>query len=227
MKKLFILPLAVLAFTANSASAQLQFGIKGGVNYSNITISNNGETDDNRGIATWHVGGYIDAPLADVLSLQAGLMVTAKGAKYTWSNSGISSSLEAKTNPVYLELPVNLVGKIPLGDNIKLFAGAGPYVAMGIAGKNSVSGQLAGASYSRDENIEFSNDDPSNNDNGYSGNLKRYDFGINILAGLEIGHLTLNANYGHGLVNIRPGSDNNDNDKFKNRVLSFSVGILF
>lgn len=226
MKKLLFPLLALLTGTI-TASAQLQFGIKGGVNYSNITITNSGETDDNRGIATFHVGGYVDAPLAEVLSIQGGLMVSGKGAKYTWSSSGINSSLEAKTNPIYLELPVNLVGKIPLGDKLKLFVGAGPYAAMGIAGKNSVKGKLLGADFSDEDNIEYSNDDPANGDNGYSGNLKRFDFGLNLLAGLEIGHLTLNANYGHGFTNIRPGAENNDNDKFKNRVVSFSVGILF
>lgn len=228
MKKLFICSLFTgLALSSQTTNAQgIKFGIKGGVNMANITVSDDGDIDDNKSLTSFHVGGYVDLPLAPVLSLQAGVMLTGKGAKYNW-NGDASNSLEAKTNPIYLEIPVNIVGKIPLGEEFNLIAGIGPYVAMGIAGKSKVSGKLLGVDYSQDDNIEYSNDDPSNNDNGYSGNLKRYDFGFNVLAGVEIKHLTLNAGYGYGLVNIRPGSDNDDNDKFKNRVFSLSVGFLF
>ncbi len=161
------------------------------------------------------------------MSIQAGLGLSGKGASFTYGDKSSGTWYELKTNPLYLELPVNIVGKIPLGSNSNIFFGAGPYGAMGIGGKYKVTGEVLGFNYSKEDGITFSNDDPTNGQNGESGDLKRFDFGLNFLAGIEIKHITLNANYGLGLVNIKPGSKNNDNDKYKNRVFSLSVGYLF
>jgi hypothetical protein len=229
MKKVLLsLIAAVACFQVQTAKAQgLQFGVKGGLNIANITISNAGDVDDNRSIPSFNVGGYVDLPLAPVFSLQAGLMVSGKGAKYTSGDKSSDNWYEVKTNPIYLELPVNAVGKIPLGDQFKLIVGAGPYLAMGIAGKNSVEGKLLGASFSDDKNIEYGDDEPDNNGSQGQGTFKRFDFGLNFLAGLELGHFTVNANYGLGLTNMNPGSENDEGDKYKNRVFSVSVGFLF
>jgi len=229
MKKvLFSLIAAGALFQGPSAKAQgLQFGVKGGLNIANITVTDAGDIDDNRSITSFNVGGYVDMPLAPVFSLQAGLMVTGKGSKYTWGDKSSSNWVEVKTNPIYLELPVNAVGKIPLGENFKLIVGAGPYLAMGIGGKYSTNGQLLGSDFSDDKSIEFGDDKPDNNGSQGQGTLKRFDFGLNFLAGLELGHFTVNANYGLGLTNMNPGSDNDQGDKYKNRVFSVSVGFLF
>lgn len=228
MKKIFLFALLASFSTTRSEAQSLKFGIKAGLNIANMTISDAGDVDDNRAITSFHAGGYLDLPLAPVFSIQPGLFITGKGSKYTVGDKSGSNWYEIKSNPIYLELPVNAVGKIPLaGDMVKLIVGAGPYVAMGIAGKNSVEGEFLGADFSDDENIEFSNDEPGNGNNGTNGNLKRFDFGLNFLGGVEIGRLTLNAQYGLGLVNIKPGSENSDGDNYKNRVLSLSVGLLF
>lgn len=232
MKNLLLIP-ALLAFGATSALAQdddtrLRFGIKGGYNAANLTISDNGETDDKKMLSSFHVGAYVDLPLAPVFSIQPGLMLSGKGTKYTVGDKDSDNWAETKLNPIYLEVPVNAVGKIPLADNFKLFVGAGPYIAMGIAGKQSVEGELLGVSFSEDDNIEYGDDEPINGNNGSGkGNVKRFDYGLNFLGGLEINRFTVNAQYGLGLANINPGSDNDDNDKYKHRVLSFSVGFLF
>lgn len=234
MKKLLLIP-ALLTIGTTTVLAQdsddtrLRFGIKGGYNAANLTISDNGETDDKKMLSSFHVGAYVDLPLAPVFSIQPGLMLSGKGTKYTIGDpSSGGDYLETKLNPIYLEVPVNAVGKIPLADNFKLFVGAGPYVAMGIAGKQSIEGKLAGVVFSEDENIEYGDDQPINGNNGSGkGNVKRFDFGLNFLGGLEISRFTVNAQYGLGLSNINPGSDNSDNDKYKHRVLSFSVGFLF
>ena len=63
-------------------------------------------------------------------------------------------------NPYYLEIPVNLVFKTPTGPT-KFFAGAGPYLAIGIAGKNKVNGSFLGTAFSSEEKIDWSNDDPT------------------------------------------------------------------
>ena len=94
---------------------------------------------------------------------------------------------------MYVELPVNLIVKIPLGDandaeQSKLFFGAGPYIAMGVGGKNKVEGKIAGVSFSDEESIDFSNDDPTTGaeeGTGF-GIMRRFDYGLNATAGFPI-----------------------------------------
>lgn len=204
-----------------------RIGIKAGFNSANLTIDNAGNVNDKRAIPSWHAGLFADLPLLPVLSLQPGVFLTGKGAKFTLGDNESNNYSEVSTRPMYLEVPVNLVVKLPLPNKVKVFAGAGPYGAYGIGGKNKIDGKLLGVSFADEDNIEWSNDDPKNGNNGnaYNGDLKRFDFGLNIMAGLEISHFVLNANYGYGLVNIRPGADN-DNSKYQNRVASVSVGVM-
>jgi len=204
-----------------------RIGIKAGFNSANLTIDNAGTINDRRAIPAWHAGLVADFPLLPVLSIQPALLLNSKGAKYTVGDAGSANYSEVRIRPLYLELPVNAVVKIPLPNKVKLFVGAGPYIAYGLGGKIKTEGKLLGISFSDDDRIEYGNDDPANGSNGsrYKGSLKRFDAGINLLAGIEIGHLILNVGYGYGLMNIRPGSDNDDS-KYQNRVGSVSVGIM-
>jgi len=205
-----------------------RIGFKAGLNAANMSIDNEGSISNKRSVPSWHVGVYVDIPLMPIVSLQPAILLNGKGSKYTIGDKEGNTYTEISTKPLYVEVPVNLIIKLPLPNKVKLFAGAGPYMAIGVGGKNSMDGKLLGASFSNDDAIEYSNDDPTTGSNGsaYNGNLKRFDFGLNVLAGLEISHLTLNANYGYGLVNIKPGASN-DNSKYQNRVFSLSVGVLF
>lgn len=232
MKKLLLIP-AILLLASTTGNTQgrsdmrPRFGIKGGFNAANITINDDGDINDKKSVGSFHVGAYADLPLLPILSIQPGVMLSGKGSKYVIGDKDDDTYTEVSTRPLYLEIPVNAVVKIPLSEGFKLFAGAGPYGAVGIGGKNKVEGKLAGLSFSEEESITYGNDDPQSGSNGgtFSGDLKRFDFGLNVLAGLEISRFTLNANYGIGLVNIKPGSDN-DSKKYQNRVFSVSVGFL-
>jgi hypothetical protein len=232
MKKIMLIPAvmlltAVTGYTQSKADTRPRFGIKGGFNAANITIDNEGTIKDKKAVGSFHVGAYADLPLLPILSIQPGVFVSGKGSKYTVGDNESNNYTEVSTRPLYLEVPVNAVIKIPIVNNVRLFAGAGPYGAIGIGGKNKLEGKLAGIAFSDEESIKYGNDDPQSGSNGnsYSGDLKRFDFGVNVLAGIEISRLTLNANYGHGFVNIKPGSDN-DSRKYQNRVFSVAIGFL-
>ena len=124
---------------------------------------------------------------------------------------------------------MNLVLNLPLADKeSKFFVGAGPYAAMGIAGKNKVEGKVFGVGFSSEEKIEFSNDDPTTTgteEGAGIGYMKRFDFGVNGTAGFAFKNMMLSINYGHGLTKLNSGADNDEDDKFKNRVWSISLGV--
>jgi hypothetical protein len=199
-----------------------RLGVKVGGGIANLTIDNAGTVNNKRAIPSWHVGIYGDMPLLPMFSVQAGVMLVKKGATFTIGDNNSNNYTEVSTKPLYVEIPVNAVVKFPLPNKVKLFAGAGPYLAFGVGGKNKLEGKALGLSFSDDKSIEYNS---SNNSSSYNSDLKRFDAGLNFLAGMEISHFTLNANYGYGLMNIKSESNNND-AKYANRVMSLSAGLF-
>lgn len=228
MKMKFVaLAVASILVTA-SLNAQKSFAIlRGGVNLANITITNDGSVDDNKSLTSFQAGIIGDLYVAPFFSVQPGLLFTGKGSKTQSGNETDATYYRATSNPYYIEVPVNLVFKTPTGD-VKFFAGAGPYLAIGIAGKNKVDGKVLGTSFSSENKIEWSNDDPSTLDYeegaGY-GIMKRFDYGLNGLAGIETKKAVISANYGFGLAKLQSGSNSSADDKNKHRVISLTVGF--
>lgn len=210
-----------------SAQAQNSSAIlRAGVNIANVTTTNDGSIDEANSLTSFQVGIIGDIHLASILYLQPGLVFTGKGSKTQSGNTSDATYYRATSNPYYIEVPANLVLKSP--GPVKFFAGAGPYLAIGVAGKNKVDGKFLGASFSSEKNIEWSNDDPSTFDYeegaGY-GIMKRFDYGLNGTAGIETKKAVLSVNYGLGLAKLQSGSNSSADDKNKHRVLSFTVGV--
>ncbi len=233
MKKI-ILCAAAISLMSFGAMAQAKtspnrggFIIRGGVNFANISVTDNGRVDQANNLTSFHAGIGYDVPLSDYFSLQPGLIFTGKGAKTQLGKETENFYYKASSNPMYLELPLNFVGKIPVGEYSKFYIGAGPYAAAGIAGKNKVEIHTIGVVANSNKNIVYSNDNPttSQEENYGYGKLKKFDYGLNALAGIEFPKFNIAANYGYGLVKINSGTDNSSNDKGKNRVLSLSLGI--
>lgn len=201
--------------------------IKAGFNAANISINNSGEIDKAKVLGTFHVGIGGDIQLASMLYFQPAVLFTGKGSKTESGVPADANYYRATTNPYYIEIPANLVFKTP-GKSCRFFAGAGPYIAIGVAGKNKVEGKFLGAAFKSEEKIKWSNDDPSTLDyeegSGY-GILKRFDYGLNAVAGIEGSKVLLSAGYGYGLAKLQSGSNSSSNDKNKHRVFSLSIGI--
>lgn len=228
MKK-FVLIILPSFFILLSANAQKTTAIlKGGLNLANVSITENGRIDDAKTLTSFQAGIIGDIHLADFISLQPGLLVTGKGSKTQSGDPSDANYFKATSNPIYIEVPLNLVFKAPLGDDTKIFAGAGPYLAVGIAGKNKTEGKIFGAAFSSEKNIEWSDDDPTTLDDeegtGF-GIMKRFDYGLNGTLGFETKNIVLSANYGLGLAKLQSGSNSSEDDKNKHRVLSFTIGF--
>ncbi len=223
MKKRFIAILAA-GFLAFNAQAQI---LKGGVNFANITTTNDGDIDDANMLTSFQVGFSGDWKILPMLYLQPGIIFTGKGSKTQYGNPSDATYSKATTNPYYVEIPVNLVFKTPTGP-VKFFAGAGPYLAIGVAGKMENEGKILGVAYSNEVDIEWSDDDPTTlgyeEGAGY-GIMKRFDYGANVTAGVQFANIVLAMNYGHGLAKLQSGSDSDADDENKHRVISLTLGI--
>ena len=227
MKQKLIILSAFLLMSIIAVQAQKSTAVlRAGVNIANVTKTNDGSIDDANSLTSFQVGLIGDIHLASILYLQPGVIFTGKGSKTQSGNTSDATYYRATSNPYYIEVPANLVIKTP--GPIKFFAGAGPYLAIGVAGKNKVDGKFLGASFSSEKNIEWSNDDPATFDYeegaGY-GIMKRFDYGFNGTAGIETKKAVLSVNYGLGLAKLQSGSNSSADDKNKHRVLSFTVGV--
>jgi hypothetical protein len=220
----------ILSYAQGTAQTSLEpsLFLKGGFNLSNITINKNGDLDNNKTLPSFQVGLQGDLPIGPFFAIQPGIFFTGKGAKVESGNTSGDNWYRATNRPYYIEIPVNAVIKLPLGNQSSFFFGAGPYVGIGITGNNKVEGQVGGVSFSRTQSIKFSNDDPftPNTEEGSGYNIvRRFDYGLNGTVGIQAKFALISVNYGYGLAKIQSGTNSSEDDLGKYRVLSFTVGF--
>jgi hypothetical protein len=226
--KILCLSLLMIATVTTVSAQNSSVFAKAGFNLANVSIADNGDIDDAKSLPSFHVGLQGDLMvIKNILSIQPGIFFTGKGSKTQVGNVGDANYYRATSNPMYIEVPVNVVVKAPLGGDAKFFVGAGPYVAMGIAGRNKVEGSVFGVAFDSNEKIDFSNDDPttSGEEGAGFGIMRRFDYGLNGTIGFEGKSALFSVNYGLGLAKLQSGADNDANERNKHRVLSFTVGF--
>lgn len=226
MKKLLITAMYIAVLSGAKSQTYLQ----GGVNFANITQTKSGETQDNNLLATFNAGILGRFNLSIPADLETGLLLEGRGAKANsyFGSTNDDNYVKSKFNPLYLEVPLNLVIRFPFEKGCNLFVNAGPYAAIGIAGKSKTESSVLGVKSTSAANIKFSNDDPftSQQDDAAYDKIKRFDFGLNFGGGLDLGKILLKVNYGYGLTKINSTQSNNGvDDKNKYRTLSISLGI--
>ncbi len=222
MKKVFLVAAAFIfgstvyaQTTTTSSTGATKFGLKAGVNLPKYQFTDDdaNTSNDTESAVNFHVTGYADVPLSGMFSVQPGISLQGKGAKYTSSNN------ELTENVLAVEVPVNFVLNVPAGPG-KFFLGAGPYAGFNVAGQYKGEGSFFGIDYEGETDMNIGND--SGDD------IKPLDFGFNFLTGYQFSSgFNIGAGYGLGLTNLRPGSTSSTNVEKNNRVLSFSVGFAF
>lgn len=225
----------VFAFSVMLVSAGLvsyaQPGqLRAGINLANISTTTNGRVNEANQLTSFQVGIIGDISLGTkVLSLQPGILYTGKGSKIQEGSVGQAGYYKQTFNPRYIEVPLNLVFKLLVGSSSRFFVGAGPYAAIGVGGNVKTEGtNLLGQSYTTKSDIEFSDDDPTTFDEEEGaglGIIRRFDYGLNGLAGIEGRNLVLSVNYGLGLAKLQSGTNSDDDSNNKHRVLSFTFGF--
>lgn len=116
MKKVLILAIGVLF--AGAAEAQT-FGIKGGVNFSNIIKTNdrNFDTEFKPGL---NAGLFVDIPVVEGLAFSPELMFSQKGYKTTGTSLlGVANEYSVTSN--FIEIPI--LAKISAADKFNIYVG--------------------------------------------------------------------------------------------------------
>jgi hypothetical protein len=211
MKLLRILILFVFSCTfAYGQAKELVYGLKAGINYSNMVSKNNNGNIETGFKAGLLFGGTVDYLLTKKILLQSGLIISGKGCKY------IMNTIKVKLN--YLEIPVNVLYKLKIKP-LYIILNGGPYVGLAAAGKYKAKDKIFGTT----ENP--SNKSTINFGTGKNDKFRRFDFGFNTGAGVEYNSIYAGLQFGFGLFNVAANNDNGAVDK--NYVFSISFGYKF
>ena len=199
MKKITgLVVLLLLSLTITPATAQIRFGVKGGVNISKVHF--NEDVIKGSNVTGFHIGPMLEfmAPYTG-LGVDMALLYSQKGMEY---NGPVRSE---SFNADYLDIPLNLKWKFGL-PIVKGYVNAGPYFAFRIAG---------------DKVWELPSSIVTNV------KAKNFNTGLNIGAGVEvIKHLQVGVNYGFDLTDSYEAEFGNGGDG-KNRTWSIVAAILF
>lgn len=201
MKKIAIALMGLMLISSTSAFAQLSYGVKAGLNFSKMSMKVDGETvDDIKFNPGLNLGAFADFGFSDMLALETGLTVEKKGfmMKEEETAYGVEVKMTSKFNIVYATIPIQ--ARLNFGN---FYALAGPYVGIGLTGKQKVKMTVDDETEKDDDSIEFGND-------AGKSDVKRLDFGLGIGAGYEINdNLGVRLGYDLGIANLQPGGDSN------------------
>ena len=218
MKRIMCAALLTAALSAGTGSfAQEQqtsaenalapkFGIKGGVNLTNMYVQD--VSDENMKVG-FNAGFFAKLPVTRGFSIQPELLYTSKGAKETYNNF-IEGEGEYRFNLNYIELPVLAVFNVAKNFNLH----AGPYISY-LAAANIKDLKDDGT---MDEITELDAD-----------NFNRIDYGVAGGFGIDISNFTIGARYNYGFREIgKSGSLSGRLTKdSKNSAISLYIGVGF
>lgn len=225
LKRMYLL--LILTVISTAVFAQVQLGIRAGLNLTNLEQHKNGERNQSSLKTGLNAGLTADFSLGNRFLLQPGILYSSKGFKDY-------GATKLKATAHYIELPVTLIYKYALGSG-NVIAGAGPYIAYGLSGKWLTPEYLDGfnSRTAMEGVLQFTNDTDRHHyyfitpGEEYTFG-KALDWGANVLIGYEIQKFTLQFNGQFGIANLAPKVDGDvTSDKLRNIGVGLSVGYKF
>ncbi|MDI6033458.1 porin family protein [Flavobacterium sp. LB2P84] len=207
-KKLIFASLVITFMTLTNANAQdnaSKFGVKGGVNFSNLYTE---DVDDNNVLTGFNVGFFAKLPISNNIALQPEISYTGKGAELVYNNALVSGTAQFKLD--YIEVPLLLVVNVTKNFNIH----AGPYAAYMVSAKTT--NKSDSGSYNFEDNID-------------TDDFNKFDAGLAGGVGIDLEPVSFGVRYNYGLTKIgkEDSSTSFSSPDAKNSVLSFYAAFAF
>ncbi|MBQ1253283.1 MAG: porin family protein [Alistipes sp.] len=199
MKKIFLALVAVVA-TYTLSAQDLRWGITGGLNFANEHLAKGNSSDCYIG---FNLGAKAELDLsydiAEGFYADARALYTLKGGQWRGAHNNLG----------YIELPLNFGYRFKLSQEVSLFAGLGPYFALGVIGNNVIE-----------------EGDTKLKTDLFGESYKRFDWGLNYNVGVELkGHWQCFLGFEHSLMNAAKSSP--EGDEVKVRPLNFYIGAAY
>jgi hypothetical protein len=200
MKKIVFSVILMLGVGFTQVSAQnTSFGVKADANFSNFYVKHGAGTKSKMkpGVS---IGVFMKNDVTENFAIHPELLFHYKSSDFKVAN--------AKSHFKYLglEIPVYALGQWQTGNNGRFYAGAGPYVGLGLKAETA-----------RNMTIDLFK----------AKEMHRLDFGGGLLAGYEFASgLQINAGYKHGFLNALSHKERGSEKKYS-RMLSVGLGYRF
>ncbi len=218
MKKPILTSILTVLFVFTFISSHAQtFGVKAGYNLSTYNID---QSTLEYGMSIhqkpgFHLGLNFGLDITKNLSLESLLSFNSKGIKTTYVDPKFDADNETKTRMYYLDLPIGVKYKFPIGD-LNLFAIAGGYVGTGLFGKtkykdNTPVDETALLQVVKEYELPII----------FGENTNRLDYGMMYGVGIEYKLISLSFQHLIGMADIQKGSDT------QHRMLQVSLGYTF
>jgi hypothetical protein len=196
MKKLILLVIGAISFSL--IQAQVNFGVKAGLNLANATGS------DATGSSTrsnFHAGVLAQIPVTGQFSIQPEAIYSGQGARVDFAD-GSGGTISGTHKLSYINVPILLKYTSASGFLVE----TGPQIGFLISAKASVNGMNA------NEKDNFESTDFS------------WAFGIGFMSLINIG---IDARYNLGLTNVENSSNGGTTGTVKNSVIQIGAFYLF
>ena len=208
MRKFFTAAIvaASMLFAASSAQAQVKFGLKGGLNVTNMSL--NSEVFDADNQTGFFIGPTVKFTLPIVgLGIDASALYDQRDAKVKVEDDG--ESVESKIKNQSINIPINLRYGVGLGSTASLFLFAGPQFGFNVGDK--------------DQKITESS----------TWSVKNSNFSLNFGAGVTLlSHLQLTANYNvvcgkTSDATIKEGLEQLTNKEVRSRANAWQIALAY
>ena len=196
---------ATIGFSQSTADTrdELKFGIKAGVNYSNV-YDEQGQDFVASGKTGFAAGAFVAIPLGKFFGIQPEVVYSQKGYKATGTALGFNYDYSKTTS--YVDVPLLLqIKPIPMLSFV-----AGPQF-----------------SYLLDTKFSFNGNTTTTTEaNVNSDNYKKNIFGFVVGADVNIDHFLISGRAGWD-INKSDAEGNSTAPRYKNQVLQLTVGYIF
>lgn len=221
MKKNLILIIFILV-SVNAWAQKINFGIKASYTSAKLNESYNNQSDNSSCLNNIDLGVFAECKYGNV-TFQPGIIYALKGGDGGYDGFANMAGYSETFNDVsiyYLEIPLNLLYNFHLKPG-KIFVGAGPYAGIALSAKNHLYTYV----YDSDGNAvsQSNSSNPILLGKGPD-ELKRLDYGINVMAGFRITkgwEISLGTSWGFANLANVPGLNIN------NQVKRISIGYFF
>lgn len=211
MRKIFTAAIvaATMLFATSSAQAQVKFGLKGGLNVTNMSL--NSEVFDADNQTGFFIGPTVKFTLPIVgLGIDASALYDQRDAKITVEDNG--ASVESKIKNQSINIPINLRYGVGLGSTASVYLFAGPQFGFNVGDKNQSIFKDMG-----------------------EWRLKSSTFSVNVgLGAMLLSHLQISANYniacgktGETTVSSALGELAQSAAKKRGRANAWQIGLAY
>lgn len=211
MRKIFTAAIvaATMLFSISSAQAQVKFGLKGGLNVTNMSL--NSEVFDADNQTGFFIGPTVKFTLPIVgLGIDASALYDQRDAKITVEDKG--ASVESKIKNQSINIPINLRYGVGLGSTASVYFFAGPQFGFNVGDKNQSLFKDMG-----------------------EWRLKSSTFSVNVgLGAMLLSHLQISANYniacgktGETTVSSALGELAQSAAKKRGRANAWQIGLAY